>query len=154
VAACVLLPHVTAACQERASQICAGKLPGLCDEDCPSGCVKVTDQSGWSSRVMWRSGTGLESYMYAHVHPGPSLSPCLVCKQPGALQSHSLEHPHVQLIVRGEGNDLTFMTSSQLRQRATSGTIRVRTLIQVAARIGSGETSRSSLAHGRLCTCT
>jgi hypothetical protein len=41
-----------------------GKLPGLCDEACPTGCAAKTDDGGWSGRVHWRTEGDLVSYMY------------------------------------------------------------------------------------------
>jgi hypothetical protein len=41
-----------------------GKLPGLCSEDCPSGCSKVGPDTGFSARIMWRDGGDMMSYSY------------------------------------------------------------------------------------------
>lgn len=41
-----------------------GKLPGLCSDDCPSGCVNMNANTGFSARAMWREGGDLMSYMY------------------------------------------------------------------------------------------
>ena len=41
-----------------------GKLPGLCDEDCPTGCVSKQTDGGWSGRVHFRPDGDLTSYMY------------------------------------------------------------------------------------------
>lgn len=41
-----------------------GKLPGLCDEECPTGCVEKRTDGGWSGRVHFREGGDLTSYMY------------------------------------------------------------------------------------------
>lgn len=41
-----------------------GKLPGLCDSDCPTGCKNMDEHPGWSSRIMFRPGGAAESYMY------------------------------------------------------------------------------------------
>lgn len=49
-----------------------GKLPGMCDMDCPAGCTDVTANSGFNARVMWR-GKNLVSYSY-YAGMDPSLS--------------------------------------------------------------------------------
>lgn len=41
-----------------------GKLPGLCDEECPTGCVAQSLDGGWSGRVHFRPAGELTSYMY------------------------------------------------------------------------------------------
>eukprot|EP00892_Ulva_mutabilis_P001975 jgi/Ulvmu1/11779/UM008_0193.1 len=41
-----------------------GKLPGLCSDDCPSGCTAMNHGTGFSARAMWREGGDLMSYMY------------------------------------------------------------------------------------------
>lgn len=40
-----------------------GKLPGLCDEDCPTGCIVKSKEGGWCGRVHWRE-QALSTYMY------------------------------------------------------------------------------------------
>ena len=47
-------------------QCSGGKLPGICGEDCPSGCTKFMAGS-FSSRIMWRAKGSIMSYMY---YPG------------------------------------------------------------------------------------
>jgi hypothetical protein len=48
-----------------------GKLPGLCDEACPTACDAKAADGGWSGRVHWREGGWMTSYMYL---PGGTLS--------------------------------------------------------------------------------
>ncbi len=42
-----------------------GKLPGLFGGDAPRGCVADDKVSGFSSRLMWRTGGAGELYLYA-----------------------------------------------------------------------------------------
>ena len=41
-----------------------GKLPGMCDEDCPTGCVVRPVDGRWFEHVNFRPGGDLTSYMY------------------------------------------------------------------------------------------